>query len=506
MDRRDLLPFGSVGTDTRLSTAEERLVVAAREGRRWEPLADLTGIDLPCQALAFPWLSETGIYTGPLAACAVRAQVLYCLITGARWAEGMAPWPLHGSGLVLSHAVVHGDLNLEGCEVLAPLIIRDSAIVGHVKLRDAHTRSLGFDGTHLHSISAQRAVIEGSLCVGRGFFALGGLDLRDASIRNRLDARGGRFECWSAFMLAAERLFGCSLAASALKVGNDVMLADGFHAAGSINLMQADIGGNLICAGGIFSPESGKALCARAATIEGEVLLNDKRYDWQQPAAFGTRAVVERHPCHFHGQVDLAEACIGLNLCCDGGWFHNPGAIALECAGIDVGGDVWLTDGCRIDGQADFTAAIIGRGLRCRDGRFRAPGEEALRLKAAQIGAGLCLNHTAEFVGALNLRRAAAAFVDIDEALLTAPVGPAVEGAATNAVVLDGFVYQRLADEDVPLSALVAWLDSARDEDMTCAFKAQPWMQVAHVLRDMGAFDKADAVLAALADRRGSAH
>lgn len=502
MDRRDFLPFGCIGTDIRLSAPEERLVVAAREGRRWEPLANLDGIDLPKRALAFPWLSETGIYTGPLAACSVRAEILYCLLTGAKWAEGMSPWPLHGSGLVLSHAVVHGDLNLEGCEVLAPLHIRNSAIVGHVKLRDAHTRSLGFDGTHLHSISAQRAQVEGSLCVSRGFFALGGLDLRDAYIRNRLDARGGRFECWSAFMLAAERLFGCSLAAQALQVGNDVMLGDGFHAAGSINLMQADIGGSLNCAGGVFSPESGKALCARAAVIGGEVLLNDKKFDWQQPIAFGAREVIERHPCHFNGQVDLSEARIGLDLRCDGGWFHNPGAIALEARGIAVGGDVWLTDNCRIDGQADFTAAHIGRSLRCKGGYFLAPGDEALRLKAAHIDAGLHLSAIAGFAGALNLRRASANFVDVDETILTASPAPiANETQAINAMMLDDFIYSRLADAGLPVSSLVAWLDAITDEAQNVCFKAQPWGQLAQALRDMGAFDKADAILEAMSKR-----
>lgn len=502
MDRRDLLPFGSIGTDIRLSPPEERLVAAARDGRRWEPLANLDGVDLPKQALAFPWLSETGIYTGPLAACSVRAEILYCLLTGARWAEGMAPWPLHGSGLVLSHAVVHGDLNLEGCEVLAPLHIRNSAIVGHVKLRDAHTRSLGFDGTHLHSISAQRAQIEGSLCVSKGFFALGGLDLRDAYIRNRLDARGGRFECWSAFMLAAERLFGCSLAAQALQVGNDVMLGDGFHAAGSINLMQADIGGSLNCAGGIFNPESGKALCARAASIRGEVLLNDKRYDWQQPAAFGSREVVEHHPCHFNGQVDLSEARIGLDLRCDGGWFHTPGAIALEASGITVGGDVRLGDGCRVDGKADFTTAQVGRALRCKGGYFYAPGDEALRLKSARIDGGLHVSAVAAFAGGLNLHRAFARFIDVDESILaTKPAPVANETSSANAMVLDDFVYNRLADANAPLAVLLAWLDAVTDEGFRPGFRSQPWNQLAQVLRDMGAFEKADAVLEAMSQR-----
>lgn len=500
MDCHELLPFGSVGTDRRLSPGEARLVACAARGRRWLPGMDLTGIDLPAQALAFPWLSEIGAFSGPLSPCTIRAEVIYCLLTGARWSEDDKPWPLHGSGLTLSNAVVHGDLDLEGCEVLAPLTIRDSAIRGHVKLRDAHTRSLCFDGTHLHSISAQRAVIEGSLCIGRGFFALGGLDLRDGRIRNRLDARGGRFECWTAFMLAAERLFGCSLAAPCLSVGNDVMLGEGFHAAGSINLMQADIGGNLICTGGSFCPETGKALCARAAHIHGEVLLNDERFDWQHPMAFGSRAVIERHPCCFSSQVDLSEARIDHDLRCDGGVFHYPGAIALECTNIFIGGDVRLTDGCQIDGKADFTAAEIGRSLRCKRGRLRAPSDEALRLKGAQIRGGLYLSELQEFTGALNLRRASAGFVDIDETLLQPGGADQTENA--NAMVLDGFIYQRLAAEEAPLAALQTWLNNQTDENFVAVTHMQPWTHLALVLRAMGLDAKADAILATLSERR----
>ncbi|MCK5000093.1 MAG: hypothetical protein KAS23_11170, partial [Anaerohalosphaera sp.] len=68
-------------------------------------------------------------------------------------------------------------------------------------------------------------------------------------------------------------------------------------------------------------------------------------------------------------QVCLQDAKAG-GLYCSKGVFVNPKGTALNCGGIEVKGDVFLSDDFSSEGEVSFWGAAIGGILSCTNGKF----------------------------------------------------------------------------------------------------------------------------------------
>src|SRR5262249_43848333 len=118
--------------------------------------------------------------------------------------------------------------------------------------------------------------------------------------------------------------------AALINVADNLLLSNGFHAAGQVNLSGAKIRW-LSSTGGHFrySPEPGDpfpdfktALNLVEAQIKGLVLM-DRGFESQ-------------------GAVLLFHAAIGGDLICNSGRFINPGSVAIWAEGTEIGGSVFL--------------------------------------------------------------------------------------------------------------------------------------------------------------------
>lgn len=188
-----------------------------------------------------------------------------------------------------------------------------------------------------------------------------------------------------------------------------------------------------------------------------------------------TGGVFLRDGFHAMGEVRLLSAHIGGNFDCNGGRFENPGGYALSCDRLQTTGGVFLREGFHATGAVRLLGARIDGDLTCIGGRFDNPDGVALACDGATIAGAFFLRKGAHLDGRLHLSAAKIGTLVDDEACWP------------KEIVLDGFRYDRFADEaPVEAAARLRWLKrqppSHRGED----FKPQPWEQLIKVLSEMG--------------------
>ncbi len=303
MDRADLLP---AGPGLELTPAEKHLVECAAKGERWTPQLPPDAAWDADPAKADTWPPE----------CALRPDVIRCLLIGAPWAEGAKVWPVDPRGLMIRGAKILGPLDLEGCKAVTSVWMHDCAIADGLVLREGMFSTISLAGSRVNGIAASRAEIRGSLYLRDGFHATGEVNLAGAKIEGQLACSGGRFEVEPG---------KTALNGDALTVGADVFLATRdadkpFHATGEVNLVGAKIEGQLDCSGGRFEVEPGKtALDGNALIVGADVFLRDG--------------------FHAMGGVNLVRARIEGNLGCQGATFENANrtALCLDSARVEAG-------------------------------------------------------------------------------------------------------------------------------------------------------------------------
>ena len=190
--------------------------------------------------------------------------------------------PLHEKGLSLHGAGIEGKLDIEG------------AILPH---------SLELSNCHLSSIAI----------------------LRHSNIHGFLRFRGCCFE---------------SLDGDHMVCSGSVFLTGGFTSTGTVRLVNAQIGGDLLCGKGKFDGKDGEALTCDGAVIKGDVYLND-----------GFTVM---------GSVSLLGARIDGYLVCNEGKFDGKDHDALICLGAVIKGSVLLSDGFTAAGTVNLADAQIG--------------------------------------------------------------------------------------------------------------------------------------------------
>ena len=152
-------------------------------------------------------------------------------------------------GLGIEGAWITGKLDLAGEALPVPLGLIHCTLEEDIVLRDCTLPALYMPGTHLPKLNAQRLQCNGSLHLSDGFQATGLVDLVGAEIDGQLSCNGGKF-------LAERKALNCS----AVTVGSDVVLSgefdarrriflNRFEARGRIDLNRAEIAENLQISG-----------------------------------------------------------------------------------------------------------------------------------------------------------------------------------------------------------------------------------------------------------------
>jgi hypothetical protein len=289
----------------------------------------------------------------------VRADVLRLLILGAPDAPRV-----HEKGVRVRGAVIHGNLDLEGCRIDRDIGLVDCVFKGGLILRSATIDTLFLDGSRLPAINAERLHARGDVLL-RQTVVDGPVLLPGARIGGSLVADGAQI------MRLGER----ALDATNADVRGDVSLI-GAAIRGRIALAGARLAADLDATGATLHNPGAVALGAEGASIRGDVLL--------------------RHSV-LSGELRLNGARCEAGLDLSAGTFSAPGADACNLRGATLRGTFAMKEGARIDGLLDLSGATVGAIVddpaswpgagdlalnRCLYGAFlAAPADAAIRLR-----------------------------------------------------------------------------------------------------------------------------
>lgn len=179
------------------------------------------------------------------------------------------------------HATVKGSISLQGLWSKGTVRLREARIGGNLECDGGKFQNPAKSGVVGSGIAfeASNAKVTGDAFLCDGFAAEGRVRLRGAQIGGDLDCDGGMFQNPAMADVAGS---GAALIADGIKVAGSVLLRAGFVAEGEVRLYDAEIGGNLSCAGGKFQnpakagvARSGMALLAEGATLTGALKTRD---------------------------------------------------------------------------------------------------------------------------------------------------------------------------------------------------------------------------------------
>ena len=258
---------------------------------------------------------------------------------------------------------------------------------------------------------------------------------------------------------------GPALLAYSLWVGQGLYLRRGFTATGggdadAVCLLGAHVGGDLACEGARLCNDSGPALHA------DNVQVNQDMYLRQEFTATGAGDL---------GAVSLVGAQIGSQLSCHGASLRNDSGPALRADGLQVGRDMYLrkftaTGGGDL-GAVRLCRAHIGSQLSCAGAELRSDRGPALLADGLQVGQNMFLSDGFAAAGggddaAVNLTgaRVGGKFVFDPEQL-----APAADSRR--------LAVNRLTDAGLPMPMSVrGWLDLLRK--VTPRYAAQPYQHL----------------------------
>lgn len=388
---------------------------------------------------------------------------------------------IHGAKIVddlyLSHVVIPFPLSLWRCAFANNAHFRHAEVPG-VDLRGCWVRELDFEGVR----------VRGDVFLRDHFHAEGKVSLIAAQIDGDLDCSGGMFANPPTTDSSSS---GVALVADGINVAGQTLLTTYpfgdsgfciFHAEGEVSLLQAQIGKDLNCSGGIFvNPAikglaaTGKALSADAISVKGNVVLSKN---------------ARSKGFYAQGEVRLLDAVIGNSLDCQGGTFlnaskkDNDGALvagtgaALTLERATVKGDVFLTK------SEDTKSYSFQNSGPCWC--FRPEGQ--VSLAGMHIEGNLDLRGSQLQKSILVLERTSAT------SFMYSQSGWPQQGS----LYLDGFVYGRIAAGPSDAQSTLKWLSLQPQTP----FRSQPYLQLAKVLRDSGDDDGQRRVLVAMEDHR----
>jgi hypothetical protein len=361
----------------------------------------------------------------------VPLELFHCLLTEGIVARDATLPFLTLSGSVLDHP---SEPALDAARLTTTFLfldgttIRSDTTVGAVSLTDARISGpLDCTGAKLHNAKGP-ALEAGDLHADQSVFLRDGFEAVSAAAEGAVHLVGARIgsqlNCDNATL---RNTGGPALVADDLHTEQGLYLrgveAVGDHAAGTVRLPGAWVGGLLDCGGAKLRNTQGPALIAWGLQAAQDVSLRDVE-------AVGDSAE--------DGAVSLVGARIGGHLNCSGAKLRNTEGPALAATALHVDQGVDLTGGFEATnaGDADtigLSIAHIGGNLDCGGAKLRNDRGPALTADGLHVGQGVFLSDGFEAVGngELGAVRLVAATIRVtlecDGANLHNADGPALE-------------------------------------------------------------------------------
>ena len=357
----------------------------------------------------------------------VRAEVLRGLLV-----ENC--WPVAAKGVRLRGVGISGPLDLKGAKLRCSLCLDSCYLDGPAPdLGFASVSLLEMKGCHLDGLAAESLVVSADFDMSAST-CTGSIQLDGAAI-------AGQLNCCGAILKGRDEN-GNALTAEGLKVGADLILREVTTDTGAIQLIGADITGQLNCSGArlISSEGDGDALIADTIKVGGGVFLGEeftarggislRATDITGPLDCSTAKLYGKDKDGFAldgagmkvggfvylaklftdaeaGAFRLASANIALQLTCKEAELNGmgPKGSALYADSITVGGDVTLADVCITRGAIRLASAHIKGDLHCRELRLRGGDKDdnALLADSAKVGGSVIMNDVTVEAGAIRL-------------------------------------------------------------------------------------------------------
>ena len=338
------------------------------------------------------------------------------------------------------------------------------------------------------ALLAENAVIDGTLflrhrlfrqVVRHPFTARGTVRLYHTVVNGSVEADGGLFDAG---------VGKAALDAVLLEVKGVLFLRRGFRAVGEVRLSRAHVANVVDCTGATFENPGGTALIAEELVTSDSVLLRSRERD----------GALERFTAT--GAVQLYGARIGRNLDCQGGVFTHPGHIALGAEDVETGGSIIFSHTYRrpetkftVRGTVTMYRARVNRNVNMRGAHLQEPeaNQQVLNAVGLDVKGDVQLTEKFAATGGVSLDGAtiggALRYSDakIDRLRLAhVTAGRLIDDSTSwveTELILDGFSYGGLGS-GAPTTAEVRRRWCERQP----GFRPQPYEQLARTLRHMG--------------------
>lgn len=190
----------------------------------------------------------------------IRAGIIRYLMLGG--CDGLR---CHEKGVQISGAWVSDRLDLDNCDSVRALDLKNCRFTKVVALMGANLRAICLDGSHCIGIEADGLQLQADLNLRQGFQTKGKVRLPGAEIGGNLDCDAATFD----------ETGGVALFADGLKVGGDIFLSDKFNSSGEVSFFGAEIGGNFECIDSTFRNMQGVALNASHTKVVGDFIWTE---------------------------------------------------------------------------------------------------------------------------------------------------------------------------------------------------------------------------------------
>ncbi|WP_214403879.1 hypothetical protein [Pseudonocardia lacus] len=287
----------------------------------------------------------------------------------------LADPPPGAPALRLRRARLSGVLRLTGAAVAVPVELRDCVFAHPPDLRMAEFSGLALTGCTVPGLRAGNLRVGADLLLADGFTATGPVNLSDAQIGGSLRLSAGRLRGADGRALFADRI-----------VVGGTLYARRLRSDGELRLPGARITGNVDLAGADLASPTGEAVDMTGVSIEGSFLAG----------RHGTGTDLEFRAT---GRVVLTGARIGGDVVFSGARIERlptpgppdpdpvpdetrmpvvPGGIvdagaALVADRVQVQGNLELDDGLSTDGTVRLPNAVVGGYLRLSGARLLGP-------------------------------------------------------------------------------------------------------------------------------------
>ena len=367
-------------------------------------------------------------------------------------------------GIRMVGARVQGALDLNDVQIHFPLSLTRSYFDQDIDLSFAEARSLNLAASRTKKIMARGIIVRDDVLLNQGFHADGEVNLVGAAINGNLECTDGTF-------LHQGKT---ALAAGGAHIGRTVLFTGRFHAEGQVNLANAELASDLYCQGGNFLNRGHRAFVLDGATIRRNLVLSDG-------SEVGKGFFVD-------GEVSLNQIDVGGDLESTGGYISNAGKTAISAVEAAVKRNIRFLRPFHSDGVMDFSFAKVGGDMDFAGTHF---GDPAQHPAAADNG---LIAESIEVAGTLNwsdIELDGNTKLDLHKAKVDVLKDDESSWPFGGKLKIDGFVYGSIDPDPADVHTRLQWLNRQSPADR---LKPQPYQQLAQVFDELGRPQDAAAV------------